>query len=261
VTLAGTTLVAAAVSNTGSVFYFVLPQGGSSWGRTQITGPNDAVNNPSIAWSGSSVLVAWTAPDDSIQFKSHPFNGGWYPSSAPQEVSGPGTISGSPSLTWTNRGTFDLNGEFLTSAAYADVIYAGTDGSLNEKIEYAGTTNWYYDQIGGPNTVSGNPSVDQQGTSGSQGATLVAYTGLDGSLNFQYSWEPGCNFPYFNCSSQGWTGEQVAPPNSALPDPSIANTGTGATIAAEHSVGGLGLNFYWNANGSPTWNHQSVPVA
>lgn len=234
VTLAGTTLVAVARGNDGSLNYFVLPKGGSSWGHTEVTGANTVINNPSVAWSGSTVLVAYSAPGGAVRFFWHPANGGWNP----EAVTLGASIAGSPSITW--RGSSSVGG------AEALIAFTSPKGALEESAEAAGAPTWSGPfPLEGAGSVLGNPSAFVNTNFG------IAYTGQNGGLNYL--------FFDSNTLSPGWVHQSIPTAYLSDPDPSVAWNGSG-TMVVDHNYTGQ-LDFYYQPAGQTAWSHQSIPVS
>jgi len=213
VSTGGTVAIAQANSNDLSLQYWWGVPGMDEWHAETIAIGNYC-DNPSIAWTGSAVVVTAIDCSNNIQY--------WWQAAG--------------TTTW-HQETVATGGNFLngtTSIAWTGsaVVIAAVD--YNGRIQYwwqaADTTTWHHETVA---TAGGyyNASIAWTGSA-------VVIAAVDGNGHIQYWWQAA--------NTTAWHQETVAATGDYLYDPaSIAWTGSSVVITAADNQGNV--KYWWQA--------------
>ncbi len=288
----GTTFSAPTVTRNGSLltiaaqgpnhrleFYWQL---GSGWHREIVAGPGSAYSAPSVATVNSSDVIAVQGAGDTLRYYWQynvlsPWHG--------QAVAGPGSTFSAPSVT-----------QAVVQGASKVVIAAEGAGQSLRAYYASSVAGPFTPQIvDGPGTAVDRPSVASDGD-----LVLLASEGAGGRVNFYWTsilplWHPetvvasgatsapslsvnpgvspsrinvvfrgalGSLADYWQPTGQTpgtWSGQGIGGILESAGAPSASYNTVGNLVTTE----GLGsaLRFYWEANGSSTWNSETVPGA
>lgn len=272
-------IIAAEGPNHSLEFYWQL---GSGWHREIVAGPGTAYSAPSVATVNSSHVIAVQGAGNRLRYYWQynvlsPWHG--------QTVAGPGTTFSKPSVT---QAVVQGAGKVLIAAE-------GAGQSLRAYYTDSITGPFVGETVDGPGTAVDAPSVTSDGN-----LVLLASEAAGGRVNFYWTnvlplWHPetvvasgaisapslsvnpgvfpsrinvvfrgtfGTLLDYSQPTGQTpgtWHGEEIGGILESISAPSASYNTVGNLV----TTGGLGgaLRFYWEANGSSTWNPEIVPGA
>jgi len=230
----GKSVVIASTYDNADVCYFFQSVGASQWPREIVaaagsTAPGVWANyqNPAIAWTGTSVVIAGTDSNGNLNFWWQPAGSTGWP--APQQVAGApagGVSYLNPAIAWTGSSVV--------------ITAADTNGNLYYWWQAAGATSWHRQPVvPDPEVRYVNPAIAWTGGS-------VVITATDGDGFLYYWWQ--------KADTTTWHPETVAAGSTDVryQNPAIAWTGTSVVITAADSNGNL--NFWWQAADTGTWH-------
>jgi hypothetical protein len=267
--------IAAEGPNHSLEFYWQL---GSGWHREIVAGPGGAISAPSVATFGTSDVIAAQGANDTLRYY---WQGNVLSPWHERTIGGLGSTLSAPSVTQSgNRVLIAAEGPGQTLRDYYTAAVPG---------------GWIKNIVDGPGTAIDTPSLTHDGN-----LTLLASEGTGGSVKLYRTsllplWQPetvvaagataapalsvnpGASPARVNVVMRGplevlydysqpvganppaWHIEPLAFIYSTLSAPAASYNTVGNLATAAGP--GNSLRFYWEANGSTTWNAETVPGA